>query len=106
MFSQLILVHRHRLQLYRVAKEKLYEFTDTGKVIATRDLSEFGLKDPYSLVFAPSGDLTDDLSQMTLYICDSGPGKGKGQKALSLESTQTGKIAELSLTQPVVVAAT
>lgn len=54
------------------AGQTLYELSPTGRVIATRDLTTFGLKDPQGMVFAPSGDLTDDPSQMSLYIADSG----------------------------------
>jgi len=52
--------------------QKLLELTETGQVVTTRDLSEFGLVEPQGLVFAPSGDVTDDPAQMSLYIADSG----------------------------------
>ena len=64
---------------------RLYEVTDTGVVVANRDVSDFGLRNPQGMVFAPSGDLTDDPSNMSLYIANSGDhasatssGKGSG----------------------------
>ena len=54
------------------AEQKLYELTLSGEVVAERDLTEFGLKDPQGMVFAPSGDQTDDPSQVNLFLADSG----------------------------------
>jgi hypothetical protein len=59
--------------------------------VATRDLSEFHVGNPQGMVFAPSGDQTDDPTQVSLYLADSG--------------LVTGQILELSLTQPAAVAA-
>jgi hypothetical protein len=66
-------------------EQKLYELAQTGQVMATRDLSEFELRDPQSMVFAPSGDLTDDPSELSLYIA---------------EAQAPGGIIELSFTEP------
>ncbi|MBP1703981.1 MAG: toxin, partial [Chloroflexi bacterium] len=51
---------------------KLYEIHATGVVAAVRDLSGFGIVNPQGLVFAPSGDQTDDPTTMSLYLADSG----------------------------------
>ena len=52
--------------------------------MGNRDLSAVGLVESQALIFAPSGDLTDDPDQMNLYISDSG----------------SGNILELALTEP------
>ncbi|MGB5212404.1 MAG: hypothetical protein WBN88_02000, partial [Anderseniella sp.] len=52
------------LHVVNPAEQKLYELTQTGKIVTTRDLSEFELGDPQGMVFAPSGDQTDDPLQM------------------------------------------
>lgn len=68
-------------------EQKLYELTQGGGVEAVRDLSKFGIKNPQRMVFAPSGDKTDDPTAMSLYV-------------------QTpGQIVELSLTEPTAPAA-
>ena len=100
------------LSILNFYERMLYEFTRKGKLVARRDVSEFGLQDPQGMVFAPSGDLTDDPSQTSLYIANcSLTGKGvqktqssddRGKK----EEQGYGNIIELSLTQPPVVAAT
>ncbi len=78
------------------AEQWVYEVTETGQVVATLDLSSLRLSDPQAMLFAPSGDSTDDASVMNLFIADSGgqgPARGSGQ------------IVEVSFAEPVVVAA-
>jgi sugar lactone lactonase YvrE len=77
--------------------QKLYEVTSSGELTATRDLAQFGLKDPQSIVFAPSGDQTDDPAEMSLYVADSGLVEGQNSIA-GTDSQSTGQIVELSLT--------
>ena len=79
-------------------KQKLYELTLRGQVVATRDLSELDISGLQGMVFAPSGDLTDDPLEVSLYIADSGPGALQGQRTSLFEG---GRIVELSLIQPV-----
>ncbi|HKY53459.1 MAG TPA: hypothetical protein VJM08_04095, partial [Anaerolineales bacterium] len=81
------------------AEQKLYELTLSGEVVAQRDMTEFGLKDPQGILFAPSGDQTDDPAQMNLFLADSGDGQA------SSDSQSTGQILELSLAQPMAAAA-
>jgi len=64
----------------------LYEVTREGQVMVNRDLSGVGLVDPQAMVFAPSGDQTDDASTTTLYIADSGGEQG-GLVEVSLAGT-------------------
>lgn len=53
-------------------EQELYEFTLAGELVSVRDLAPFALVNPQGLVFAPSGDLTDDPTQMNLYVADGG----------------------------------
>jgi uncharacterized repeat protein (TIGR01451 family) len=74
-------------------EQMLYEVTVVGEIVASRDLSAFALGNPQGMVFAPSGDLTDDPSEMSLYIADSGSSAGlEGQTT----SQSSGEIVELS----------
>ena len=82
-------------------EQKLYEVTLSGEVVAERDLTEFGLKDPQGIVFAPSGDQTDDPAQVNLFLADSGQNDGQ----VAADSQGTGQIMELSLIQPAAAAA-
>ena len=82
------------LYLLSSAKQMLYELTETGQVVSTRDLSasdDFRLIDPQGMVFAPSGDSTDDPANMSLYIADS---------RLNDQWHRSGRIVELALTLP------
>jgi uncharacterized protein YjiK len=77
--------------------QKIYELTTSGELIATRELTQFGIRDPQGIVFAPSGDQTDDPAQMSLYVADSGLVEGRNPIA-GTSSQSTGQIVELSLT--------
>jgi len=57
----------------------LVELTTAGALVATRDLSPLGLGKPAGMALAPSGDLTDDPSQLSVYVADSGAGASPGQ---------------------------
>jgi uncharacterized protein YjiK len=82
-------------------KEQLHEMTQSGELVATRDLAPLNLRNPQGMTFAPSGDQTDDPAQMSLYVADSGSIDGQGETA----ATQSmGQVVELSLT-PLVEAA-
>ena len=74
------------LHIYSVSKQELFEISQQGKIVAVRDLSSLGIRQPESLVFAPSGDLTDDPNQLSLYVADSAPNSG-GIVELSLEES-------------------
>jgi hypothetical protein len=74
--------------------QTMYELTEAGRVVATRDLAPLVLRNPQGMAFAPSGDLTDAPTQMNLYLADSGLGP-----ALALAPEQgSGRFLELSLT--------
>jgi len=82
------------------ADQELYELTEAGQLVSTRDLTATELTDPQGMVFAPSADSTDDPTIMDLYIADSGRGAGKGRGNVN------GQIVELSLTAPTLAIAT
>jgi hypothetical protein len=72
------------LHLFSPSDQKLVELTQAGEPVATRDLSVFHFDNPQGMVFAPSGDQTDDPAQMSLYLADSGPGAGKNGQIVEL----------------------
>src|SRR3990172_7607693 len=86
------------LYVSRPAEQKLYELSESGRVVATRDLAPLKRIDLQGMVFAPSGDPTDDAAIMNLYLADSGLSAASGQPS------KRGAISELSLTPPVLVA--
>ena len=85
--------------------ERLYEVSENGLVLANRDLSGVDFAKPEGMVFALSGDLTDDPAAMSLYIADRGSTDEVAQLTVSTdqfsasiaESGGAGQIAELSL---------
>ena len=81
-------------------KQALYEITPAGQVLAARDLASLNLNDPRGMVFAPSGDQTDDPMRMSLYLADSGLGSARGSRPRG-----PGQIVELSLAAPTAPAA-
>jgi hypothetical protein len=87
------------------AKQSLYELTESGEVVASRDLADsddFHLVDPAGMVFAPSGDSTDDPSGQSLYIADSRTGDPWRRPGQILEVS----LVEAPITDAVVAAST
>jgi hypothetical protein len=86
-------------------EKMLYELTLAGELVARRDLSGFQLINPRAIIFAPSGDQTDDPALVSLYLADSGTPSAVHNDALAGSGRATapveGKIVELSLIQPV-----
>lgn len=92
------------------AKQALFELTESGKVVAVRDLADsddFRLIDPAGMVFAPSGDSTDDPSNQSLYLTDSRVGdtwRRPGQIIeLSLVEAPTTEVSAASTIVPTLV---
>lgn len=51
--------------------DTLYEITTEGELVSTRDISSFPeVHNPASMVFAPSGDTTDNPETKSLYVAD------------------------------------
>jgi len=48
------------LYSFQPADQELYEFTESGELVSSYDLSSLELSSPQTLLFAPSGDNTDD----------------------------------------------
>ena len=92
------------LHVVSPGEHKLYELTTNGDVVAIRDLSGLNLSNPQGIVFAPSGDQTDNLALLNLYLADSGIQPASAVNTLPNESnsslTTQGWINELSLIQP------
>ena len=83
-------INGHLYLLSPVAQE-IYELDVTGRIAAILKLPPFEFVDPQGLVFALSGDATDDPSIINLYIADTGRrgGNSTGQ--------ELGRIMEMSL---------
>ncbi|MHC4233895.1 MAG: PKD domain-containing protein [Planctomycetota bacterium] len=77
------------------AAQALHELTETGQIVATRDLSGFEFRNTQGMTFGPSGDSTDDPFEMSLYIADRGLGRGAGSSF-----AESGHITELSFDPP------
>jgi len=79
------------LYLLNPVGQSIYEFTTAGQVVAILQLPLSEFVNPQGLVFALSGDATDDPSTINLYIADNGlSGRNKTGQEL-------GRIMELSL---------
>ncbi|MGE5464209.1 MAG: hypothetical protein ACM3PS_12685, partial [Syntrophothermus sp.] len=76
------------LHVLTPADQKLYELTQSGEVVGVRDLAQFDLRNPQGMVFAPSGDQTDDPAQTSLFLADAATTESAGQ------------VMELSLVTP------
>ena len=98
------------LHVFDLIDQTLYEFTSTGEVVNSRALGQFGLKNPQAMVFAPSGDQTDDPEQLSLFVADSGLITGRGTNSLATNDSDTsaetmGQIVEFSMIEPAAAAA-
>lgn len=62
------------LYILSPSQQILYELTAAGEMVATRAVTDFGLHNPQAMLFAPSGDLTDDPEKLSLYLADAGQG--------------------------------
>jgi hypothetical protein len=79
------------LYLLNSESQRIYELTTTGQMVAILQLPPSEFVDPQGLVFALSGDATDDPSIIHLYIADTGMRAGlKPGQAL-------GRIMEMAL---------
>jgi hypothetical protein len=80
----------------------LLELGGSGELVRSHDVSEARLRNPGGMVFAPSGDQTDDPASHSLYIADGSPSTPRGQPAAgatqgpSGRTRSTGAIVELT----------
>ncbi len=81
---------KRHLYMLEASGRTLYEVSPDGQVLATRDVSSLGLRQPQGLVVAPSVDATDDPAIMDLFILDSGPSTKQAS------TSSSGQIVELS----------
>ena len=83
------------------SQNDVFELDHLGGIVSTRRLASLGLTTVASLVFAPSADLTDDPSVMSLFVLEASPPQGgpPGQKPAP-------RIVELLLTAPVLAPST
>ena len=105
--------NNEHLYVISLEQQLLYELSLEGQVAASYDLSTFNLSDPQGMVFAPSGDLTDDPEQLSLYLTDSGEAissnqdnnaiEEEGDQLINIERSTThsesGQIMELSFAE-------
>jgi len=65
----------------------LYETNSMGELLLTHDISDAQLRKPGGMVFAPTGDQTDDPSAQSLYIADAASPRQGRPKASIVELT-------------------
>jgi VCBS repeat-containing protein len=86
-----------------LSEKVLYEFTSSGEVSASRDLSDLSLNNPLGIISAPSGDQTDDPNKVNIYLVDSGSSEYIPSTSAFFENNispnNIGKIVELSMIQ-------
>jgi hypothetical protein len=89
------------LYLLDAASRKVYEVTQAGKHVSFYDLSSLQLANPSSILFAPSGDATDDPNTQSLFVLDGTPivSETPGLKLASPLSADAtgGQLVELAL---------
>ncbi len=77
------------LYLLDSVDQRIYEIVETGCVVTIHEIPPFEFNDPWGMVFALSGDTTDDPSSINLVIADTGLSAGALGRILEL-SPQNG----------------
>jgi uncharacterized protein YjiK len=72
----------------------LYELALDGTQVAAHDVSAIALADPQAMVFAPSGDQTDDPTALSLFVADAGSPAGRGHVIELAWTTQLSPVSE------------
>jgi len=67
--------------------DTIYEFSDAGTLLATRDIADAGISQPQGMVIAPSADPTDAPERSSLYIADGSDGASGGVYEFELVAT-------------------
>ncbi len=78
------------LYLLHVSSRRLFGVSTSGQVMSERNLKDIPFQDPCGLVFAPSGDRTDNPENISLYLTDCG----------LPDTRRPGQILEICLTEP------
>ena len=87
--------------LLNPAEQKVYELTSAGQLVTTFNLADLGITSPQSLVLAPTGDATDDPTNMSIYIVEQVEIRGTESNNLEQVNNRTAsQIVELSLVEP------
>lgn len=76
--------HNDHLYVGAPDRDRIYELTTGGRLVAELDLAGLSLNDMRNLVVAPSGDTTDDPGLMSLYVLDDDPAGGGSDRIIEL----------------------
>lgn len=95
----------NHLHILSTGEQRLYELSLNGQVVTTRNMASFDLSNPQALLFAPSGDLTDDQTEMSLYVADAGQvAQAVTDRAAVTKTQSVGDVVELTFIAPTVPA--
>jgi sugar lactone lactonase YvrE len=86
-----------RFSIIDAAGHAVREYDEDGRLVGSLDLADVSLHDPQAVVWAPSGDQTDDPSATSLYIADAGT-SGQVGSARIVEVTEAAPLATASAT--------
>ncbi len=70
------------------AKQKIYELSEEGQEVSSFDLTSLHIENFTTLLFAPSGDPTDDPNTLNLFVLDSGQSSDQQTTAQSGHSNR------------------
>ena len=82
------------------SQQEVYEVTETGQLNTVYDLRSFELVSPKVVVVAPTGDLTDDPANMSLYILDEVVNTLEEGNIGQATEAAMNQIVELSMVEP------
>lgn len=94
---------RRHLVTLDASRRVVYELAVDGRPVASYDVSTTALVDPQAMVFAPSGDQTDDPATLSLFVADAATAAGEGRVVELAATTAT---EDVSTTEATAVSAT
>ncbi len=98
---------RRHLFTLDASRRIVYELADDGRHVASYDVSAIALADPQAMVFAPSGDQTDDPSTLSLFVADPGaPASRQGHVFELTAVTQEVSVTAATAVSPYLVRTT
>ena len=80
--------------------QRLYEVTQSGDKVSEFDLSSLQITNPKNIVFAPSGDQTDDADNQSLFLLQESQTTGSVGPSSPQTASSDGEIVEISLVAP------